>query len=246
MSSARTELLGERKAHGLTHQKIKVAVIDRDLVPFLSVARNDAEPGAIGAVGLEADVIRPGRPAADPDAATAPDYPVIRRAVRHGEVERGVGENPRCERLGRRDRRRTTSATTATTRSRTTGGVSAPPLKRMASGRAGRSSGVNPSGAIASARCLRRNALKVSRDRRVGHERQAELLKADLCSSSGLLGRGRRLGKKPSITTSATSPRVSSDWRLPPMIREPRPAIVTGQRSGGCSPSSFSLAVRHA
>ncbi len=40
-------------------------------------------------------------------------------------------------------------------------------------------------------------------------------------------------GKKPSIAIDSTSARDSSDWMLPPMIREPRPAIVTGQRSSG-------------
>ena len=57
---------------------------------------------------------------------------------------------------------------------------------------------------------------------------------------------GRLGGRSRRATTSRTSSRVSSDWMLPPMIREPRPAIVTGQRSAGCSPSSFSLAVRQA
>ena len=40
-------------------------------------------------------------------------------------------------------------------------------------------------------------------------------------------------GKKPSRTIDRTSSRVSSDWRLPPISFEPRPAIVTGQRSRG-------------
>ena len=67
-----------------------------------------------------------------------------------------------------------------------------------------------------------------------------------LAPRDGVLAAGD-LGKKPSRTTAWTSSRVSSDWMLPPMIREPRPAIVTGQRSSGLlSPSSFSLAVRQA
>ena len=49
---------------------------------------------------------------------------------------------------------------TSTIRRRTISGVSAPPLKRIASGRAGRSAGWWPSGAIASARCRRRKKLR--------------------------------------------------------------------------------------
>ena len=71
---------------------------DRDLFALLGVARHDAEPGLVGGGRFEADVKRPGRPAADPDAAAAPDDSVIGRPLGHGQVERDIGEHPRHER----------------------------------------------------------------------------------------------------------------------------------------------------
>ena len=131
---------GQREGDRLAHQEVEVVAVDRDLVPFLGVAGDDAEPGLVGLLGLEPDVERPGRAAADPDAAAAADDPVIGRPVGHGQVERGVGQDPR--RVGgpgvvgepRGDRPRRSG------RGRSSG-VRAPPLKRIASGRAGRSSG---------------------------------------------------------------------------------------------------------
>ena len=144
----------QREGDRLAHQEVEVVAGDRDLLPFLGIARDDAEPGLVGRLGLEADVERPSRAAADPDAAAAPDHAVVRRAVRHGQVERGIRQDARSVRSPGSSANH--EETTSTIRSRTMSGVSAPPLKRIASGRAGRSSGWCPAGSIASARCRRR------------------------------------------------------------------------------------------
>ncbi len=85
---------GQREGDRLAHQEVEVVPIDGDLVALLGVAGDDAEPGLVGRLGLEPDVERPGRPAADPDAAASADHPVIRRAVGDGQVERGVAQDP--------------------------------------------------------------------------------------------------------------------------------------------------------
>ena len=91
----------QREDDRLTHQEVEVMTGDRDLFALLGVARDDAEPGLVGGGRLEPDVERPGRAAADPDAAAAPDDAVIGRPLGHGQVERGVGQDPRRERRAR-------------------------------------------------------------------------------------------------------------------------------------------------
>ncbi len=60
---------------------------DRDLFAFLCVTRNHAEPGGTRRAGLKSDVKRPCGAAADPDAFTAANHPVIRSALRDGQIE---------------------------------------------------------------------------------------------------------------------------------------------------------------
>ncbi len=237
----------QREGDRLAHQQVEVVAGDRDLLAFLGVAGDDAEPGLVGRLGLEADVERPGRAAADPDAAAAADDPVIRRALGDGQVERGDWSG-RGARRRRRGRRRTSERDDLDD-------AVADDVGRQ--GAAVEEDRVGPRRAVLGLVPRRLDRLgpvpaeevaEVPRDGRVGHERQAELLEAELAPRARAPRRGRPSGRSRRATIDSTSSRVSSDWMLPPMIREPRPAIVTGQRSsaGCCSPSSFSLAVRQA
>src|SRR5205807_2113468 len=73
---------------------------DGDLVAFLGVSRDRAEPGLVDRFRLETDVEGASGPAADPDAAASTDDAVISRAVGHGQVERGVAEDSGSIRAG--------------------------------------------------------------------------------------------------------------------------------------------------
>ncbi len=120
-------------------------------------------------------------------------------------------------------------------RLRTTLGVRAPPLKRIASGRAGfESSVIAPAadwrGLMPAEECGQMSRERRHRPRRAGRtpaSPASTIVRAPRPGSPG--------GRSPPQAISRTSARVSSDWRLPPMSREPRPAIVTGHRSRGGS-----------
>ena len=198
----------QREGDGLTHQQVEIAVVDLDLVPFLRVARDDAEPGPVGPIGLEPDVVRTAPSAADPDAAPPPDDPVIRRAVSHGQVERGVRQDARG--VGR-------AGVVGEPRGDDLDDPVADDVRRQ--GAAVEEDRVGPRGAVVGRVRIGPDRLgpvsaqegaEVLRDRRVGHERQAELLQAELRPPAGSSARGT-VGKNPSSTTSATSARVNSD-----------------------------------
>ena len=130
---------GQRKDDRLAHQEVEVVAGDRDLVALLGVARHNAKPRSGRLPGLEPDVERTRRSAADPDPAAPANDSVIGRSLGHGQVERDVGEDAR--RIGR-------PGVIAEPRGHDLDdpvahdypASSAPPLKRIASGRAGRSS----------------------------------------------------------------------------------------------------------
>ena len=141
LSSGRTELLASGKTTGWPISRSKSWPVDRDLVPFLGVAGHDAHPGRWPPAGLEArrrtigpcrrrsGCRRPGgRPRNTPPPGPRPGR-ARRWSARAGAYGRpGVVGEPRRDRPRRSGRGRSS-------------GVSAPPLKRIASGRAGRSSG---------------------------------------------------------------------------------------------------------
>ena len=98
-SSARTELLASGKATGWPISRSKSRWSIAISSPSWASRGTTQSQGRSAALGLEPDVERPRRPAADPDAAAAPDDPVIRRAVGDGQVERGVRQD--AGRVGR-------------------------------------------------------------------------------------------------------------------------------------------------
>ena len=94
-SSARTELLASGKATGWPISRSKSRRSIAISSPSWASRGTTQSQGRSVRSGLEPDVERPRRAAADPDAAAAADHAVIGRAVGHGQVERGVGQDAR-------------------------------------------------------------------------------------------------------------------------------------------------------